>query len=228
MAQKFPYTPTVGALVQFLTQLRKSFPLNVDSGILKKLGLASNNESYILNVIRFLGLIDDKGAKNPKHQSLFSIADDAKFSAEFSKVVHDAYGDLFKLHGEDAWQLPKPALSTFFRQSDGTSAIVGDRQVATFVALAEFSKTRTASASPKPTSPAVTKKSKPQTASKAEQKKSGNDASNSTRHSAEGAKKFEFSRDVGISVKIEVILPTDASGETYEHIFRSIRQNLID
>lgn len=227
MAQKFPYTPTVGALVQFLSQLRKSFPPNVDSGILKKLGLASNNESYILNVIRFLGLIDEKGAKNPKHQALFSIADDDKFAAEFSKLVHEAYGDLFKLHGEDAWQLPKPTLSTFFRQSDGTSAIVGDRQVSTFVALAEFSKKRTASTTQKPAAPnAGIKKSKPPSASKVEKAKS--------RHAppvtivGENVKKLEFSRDVGISVKIEVILPTDASKETYEHIFRSIRQNLID
>jgi hypothetical protein len=146
MPQKFPYTPTAGALVQLLGQLRKSFPPTVDATTLKKLGLAPNNESYNLSVIRFIGLIDEKGAKNSKHQALFSIADDAKFSAEFAKVVHEAYGELFKLHGDAAWALDKPSLSTFFRQSDGTSAVVGDRQVATFVALAEVSGKRSPSA----------------------------------------------------------------------------------
>lgn len=146
MPQKFPYTPTAGALVQLLGQLRKSFPPTVDAKTLKKLGLAPNNESYNLSVIRFIGLIDEKGAKNSKHQALFSIADDAKFSAEFAKVVHEAYGELFKLHGDAAWALDKPSLSTFFRQSDGTSAVVGDRQVATFVALAEVSGKRSPSA----------------------------------------------------------------------------------
>jgi hypothetical protein len=166
MAQKFPYTPTAGALVQFLNQLRKSFPPNVDSTILKKLGLAPNNESYILNVIKFIGLIDEKGVKNPKHQALFSIADDAKFSAEFSKIVQEAYSELFKLHGDDAWQLSKPSLSTFFRQSDGTSAIVGDRQVATFTALAELAGRRQSGLTKSVSTNVDGKKSKPRSASK--------------------------------------------------------------
>jgi len=39
MAQKFPYTPTAGALVQFLNQFRKSFPPVVDSAIWPAPGL---------------------------------------------------------------------------------------------------------------------------------------------------------------------------------------------
>jgi uncharacterized protein DUF5343 len=227
MAQKFPYTPTAGALVQLLGQLRKSFPATVDSAMLKKLGLAPNNESYNLSVIRFLGLIDEKGAKNPKHQSLFSIADDAKFSEEFSKLVHTAYGELFKLHSDAAWELSKPSLSTFFRQSDGTSAVVGDRQVATFVALAEMSGKR--SSSPRAPAQPNDGKKKKSTSTAETSGKTGHAKSDPSREPVtNGKNKTEFSRDVGISVKVEVILPSDASAETYENIFRSIRKNLIE
>lgn len=231
MAQKFPYTPTAGALVQFLNHLRKSFPASIDAGILKKLGLAPNNESYILSVLRFLGLIDEKGARNSDYQSLFSIADDAKFSEGFSKIVHQAYGELFNLRGEDAWELDKPSLSTFFRQSDGTSAVVGDRQVNTFVALAEFSGKRSPSAAKSNISAndSNRRKSPAKNASKPKKVADAHLTSSSKKevpHVERGH--VDFSRDIGISVKIEVILPSDASAETYESIFRSIRKNLIE
>jgi hypothetical protein len=36
--------------------LRKNFPATVTSDTVKKLGLASKNESYVINVLQFLGL----------------------------------------------------------------------------------------------------------------------------------------------------------------------------
>lgn len=35
-------------------------------------------------------------------------------------------------------------------------------------------------------------------------------------------------RDFGLSVRIEINLPADGSQETYDRIFRSIRENLLD
>ena len=37
-----------------------------------------------------------------------------------------------------------------------------------------------------------------------------------------------FLEHLGMSIKIEVNLPSNASKETYDYIFRSIRENLID
>ena len=54
MADKHPYVQGLGALVQVVTHFRKSFPAKVDASTLKKLGFAPNNESYVLNVLRFL------------------------------------------------------------------------------------------------------------------------------------------------------------------------------
>jgi hypothetical protein len=134
------------------------------------------------------------------------------------------------VRGEDAWELDKPSLSTFFRQSDGTSAVVGDRQVNTFVALAEFSGKRTSSSQTRSTAQSGdSKKKSSRDTSKANKPVQVKSVPNSKAESPKGEKnKFEFSRDVGISVKVEVILPADASSETYENIFRSIRKNLIE
>jgi hypothetical protein len=50
MADKHPYVPAQGYLVQMITHFRKSFPPTVTANTLKKLGLAPKNESYILNI----------------------------------------------------------------------------------------------------------------------------------------------------------------------------------
>jgi hypothetical protein len=42
-----------------IEQLRRSFPKTVNAETLKKLGIAPQNESYIINVLRFIGVIDD-------------------------------------------------------------------------------------------------------------------------------------------------------------------------
>ena len=36
------------------------------------------------------------------------------------------------------------------------------------------------------------------------------------------------SRDFGLSVRIEINLPANATKETYDNIFKSIKENLID
>ena len=58
MAEKYPYMSGSAGLVQAVAQLRKSFPLQVAADTLKKLGIAPNNETYVLNTLRFVGVID--------------------------------------------------------------------------------------------------------------------------------------------------------------------------
>ena len=63
MADKHPYVNGTGGLIQVLDHLKKSFPATLSAEVLKKLGFAPKNESYIINTVRFLKLIDDKGAR---------------------------------------------------------------------------------------------------------------------------------------------------------------------
>lgn len=54
----YPYVSGAGAVAQTLDQLRKGFPNKVDAGYLQRFQIAPKNESYVLSVLRFLGLID--------------------------------------------------------------------------------------------------------------------------------------------------------------------------
>jgi hypothetical protein len=80
VAEKHPYTSGGrGGLVQAINQLRSSFPPKVTADTLKKLGISPNNESYIINILRFVGIIDEQGAKTAKAGAAFSKHDDAEF-----------------------------------------------------------------------------------------------------------------------------------------------------
>jgi hypothetical protein len=63
MANKFPYVASAGPLLRTIGHLRKSFPKEVTAETLRKLGVAPKNESYSINVLRFLGVINEEGAK---------------------------------------------------------------------------------------------------------------------------------------------------------------------
>ena len=63
MADKHPYVSAPGGLVQVITHFRKSIPATVTAETLRKLGYAPKNESYVLNVLRHLEMIDDQSSK---------------------------------------------------------------------------------------------------------------------------------------------------------------------
>lgn len=72
MANNHAYVPAPGTIVPVINHLRNSFPASVDASTLKKLGFAPKNESYVINVLRFIGLLDQEGKKLMKHQK-FSL-----------------------------------------------------------------------------------------------------------------------------------------------------------
>jgi len=227
MGDKHPYVSGSGSLLQLMNHLRKSFPPAVTADTLKKLGLAPNNESYIINILRFIGIIDEEGKKTEAAAKVFSQHDEAAFQKAFASLVEEAYSDLFSLHGEDAWKLDLDALIQYFRSADGTSELVGHRQATTFQALSALSghgeapQTKTPAAKKTPPSKPPTKKApeKKGVATSGGEQPSGK---SSVAH-AERPNCF-----IGLTVRIEVNLPTDGDQETYDRIFRSIRENLID
>ena len=52
MPDKHPYVSGTRVLVQVLDQLKKSFPGTLNAEVLKKLGFAPKNESYIIKGTR--------------------------------------------------------------------------------------------------------------------------------------------------------------------------------
>jgi Family of unknown function (DUF5343) len=220
MADKHPYVSTPGSLVQVINHFRKAFPATVTAETLKKLGFAPANESYVLNVLRFLGTIDQEGKRTDEASKVFNIHDDAKFAEGFSKIVRTAYKELFDLHGEGSWKLDMDALITFFRSADETSAIVGKRQAATFQLLAKF-----AGHGDVPAKSAAAKSSS--SADKPKIKKPIQ-STDSVKEEIKSTKTIPDAPVIGLTVRIEINLPADADQETYNRIFKSIRENFLN
>jgi len=135
MADKHPYA-SPGAVTAAVGQFRKSFPAKVTADTLRKLSIAPNNESYVINTLRFIGAIDAEGNKTAESINAFTQHEDLVFQKEFGEMVKSAYADLFNLHNDLAWGLEFDKLISFFRTNDKTGDNVGRRQASTFQALA--------------------------------------------------------------------------------------------
>ena len=221
MANTHPYISGAGNISQMIGHLRKSFPEKISSDTVKKLGLAPNNESYVINVLQFIGVINEEGKKTPEAAKVFANHKDEDFSKSFGELVQKAYLALFELHSESTWNLSDDDLITFFRQSDQTSATIGKRQAKTFKILASLAGhgELPASKSGKTTSaPNANKEGKKQAVKPKKTRFSNLSGSTGSGHS----------KDVGLTVRIEINLPADGTKETYDNIFKSIKENLLD
>lgn len=227
MADKHPYVQGPGSLASAVKHFRRSLPATVDAKTLKKLGIAPNNESYVLNVLRFLGLIDQEGKSTDDAKKTFTLHDDDAFASAFADLVKAAYRDLFELNGDAAWDLDQDALVTFFRSSDETTATVGRHQASTFRHLAGFSGHGDV-LGPKTPLVKAPRESKAAKSSKKSPAKKPSVQSEIPEVTPVSTSSAETSHAVGLTVRIEVNLPADGSQVTYDRIFKSIRENLLN
>lgn len=231
---KHPYTSGANGLVAAIAQLRKSFPAKVTAETLKKLGIAPNNETYIINILRFLSIIDAEGNKDSKAAGVLVQHDEADFQKGFAEIVQAAYQALFELHGEEAWTASLPKLISFFRSSDHTSDIVGRRQATTFQTLATLSgkldgqlpkvtqtKAKKAEAAPPKKASAKGISSKADTSG-------STDIPTPTINPPGSGQAHNSTGDFALTVRVEINLPAGGDKQTYDNIFKSIRENLLN
>ncbi len=209
MANSHPYISGHGNITKIIEHLRNSFPQTIDSAMVKKLGLASKNESSLINILQFIGIIDEGGKKTPE-ASFFSTHNNEDFSKQFSNLIKKAYVKLFNLYSEKAWTLNDDKLITFFRNEDETSSAIGKRQASTFKTLAAISGHGEILAT---------------RANKSNPKSSKNQ--NRVRKNLENDPK-NITKNIGLTVRIEINLPSGETKETYDAIFKSIKENLIN
>jgi hypothetical protein len=224
----FPYISGAGNISAIFGLLRKNFPSAVTADTVKKYQIASNNESYLINTLQFLGLLDSESKKTQVATDIFSLHDDDEFQAELGNVIERSYHELFELHGGNAWSLDKKKLIGYFRQADKTSEVIGTRQAAVFQVLAaqcgklaapsETAKQGVKSSPASNTKPKVIKQTdKP--------KASSPDFSNNDGKNGLGKEKNSA---VSLNVRVEINLPAGASDENYDAIFKSIREHIMN
>lgn len=226
MADKHPYMSATSAITQVFDHLRKSLPTTISADVLKKLGFAPKNESFMMNIIRFLKLIDEDNKPSADARQVFHLHDPEEFKVAFGEIIKSAYADLFDHYGDGAWTLEHGKLITYFRQSDHSSELVGTRQANTFRAIRAYAgyadATSPAKAKPSksPTSPKKTERAKPIEKSASIKEESPVHVNLPT--SPESAK------NLGLTVRVEINLPATGDQNTYDMIFRSIRENLLN
>ena len=190
---------------------------------LKKLGIAPNNESYVINVLRHVGVVSEEGNRTEVGQRAFSQSGD-RFTSAFEPLVRSAYSELFDLHGDEAWNLGKQDLVAFFRTEDGSSDLVGTRQATTFTTLAALTGHGDIQEPRQPRSPRSTSAR----ATTVPPKNGTTDAAGNLSGGAAAKEPLRESSAVALTVRVQVNLPAINDQEVYDKIFRSLRANLID
>lgn len=221
MSKNFPYTPGTGELRKVFLHFRSSFPAVTNADTLKKLGYASKNEFRVINTLRFLGLIDQDGNKTEIATKVFNLHDDSEFNKQFSDLVKGAYKDLFDLHNENAWALTPDSLISFFRTSDSSTEVVGGLQAKTFLVLSGLSGYGKEELKTKVENRKPVKKNEKNIRENNEKKFFSNDQST-------GTVPVRNKSSIGLTVRIEINLPVSNDQETYNKIFRSIKENFIN
>lgn len=220
-----PYISGPKNVAQVIALLRKNFPSTVNSDTIKKYGLASNNESYVINVLKFIGLVDEDGKRTADAHDVFSLHDDEAFKAAFSKLVRSAYSDLFDLRGEEAWTLDQAGLVSYFRSADKTSEIIGGRQAGVFKVLASLAghgdpiqpASKPARAASKAPPKGTNAPKVPRAESAVERATETNDNKAQTK-----------ARETALMVRIEINLPAGGTKQNYDDIFRSMKEHLLN
>jgi hypothetical protein len=203
--------------------LRKNFPASVTSETVKKFSLAPNNESYVINALQFIGVLDTEGKRTKVGHDVFVLGEDA-FPKAFEGLIKASYKDLFDIRGEDAWTLGRGDLISYFRTTDKTSEVIGGRQAGLFQAFrtlagyAQANESATKSATSKP------RQAKPRAAPAKKNKVT--EVAIDTPTTDQSPK--DGRREMAMTVRIEINLPANGTQETYDAIFKSIRANLID
>jgi Family of unknown function (DUF5343) len=226
----YPYISGQAGLVQTFSQLRKGFPGKVDAGYLQRFKIAPANESYVISILRFLGLIDEDGNRVEDKTEYF-FGNDGSFKSGLEGTLRRAYSQVFDEMGDGALDAPKGDLTHWFRASDKTSDLVGQRQASTFqtlAALAGHGDLPAARPVPAKKTTAATQGSaakkttaKMTTPTEQVEKPGGDDGSSG----GDGGGKNR--QDVGLTVRIEVNLPPGGDADTYDAIFASIKKHLM-
>ncbi|NNG70123.1 DUF5343 domain-containing protein [Rhizobium laguerreae] len=220
-----PYISGSGNITQMIGFLRKNFPATVTSETVKKYQLAPNNESYVINALQFIKVIDEEGKRTNAGHDVF-VLPDGEFEEGFRRLVKDAYADLFELYADEAWSLPKQKLVGYFRTSDKTSDAIGARQASVFQAFAALAGFEQAQVKPANGTKAksASNASKQVKSKPAKLKEPAPQVVVTAPTSAHAPSK----KDMALTVRIEINLPAEGSQETYDNIFRSIRANLLN
>lgn len=200
----YPYTQNVGNLLTVIKAIGShGIPDKFSTRELPVWGFKSSNDRSIINVLKHIEFIDSAGAP-------LQLWKDARTKPNLAVAqgVKAGYSDLFKTF-PDAHRKDGEALTNFFKAKTTVGDAVVRQMVSTFQTLAQYGDFEAANEgavnSLESGSPSVV-----------------------TIPTVPVAGQISATNGVTINLNIELVVPTDATGEVYDKFFGAMKKHLLD
>jgi hypothetical protein len=208
--QKYPYTTVPGKMRDLLKKAPGiGKPSKVTVAWLKSAGWKSSNDSSIIPVLKFVGIVAADGTPTDLWDAVRVQDEPAK--AKLADAIRKAYADLFSLY-PDAHRKDAEALRNFFRANTSAGEQVQMKMVQSFQVLTEFADfdalVPEAGRAPQRTEHKGVQRNGSSTKARREEISLG----------APG---------ITLNVNIQLQLPATAEGEVYEKLFAAMRKHLM-
>lgn len=130
---KYPYTLNPGNLAKFLERMRSAgVPPKVTRDYLTQAGFKSSNDRAIINILKFIGFVDNSGTTTKdKYENFRNTNEGPKVLAN---SIRSSYSELFQMY-PDAHQKDAEALRNFFSTHTKGGPNVLSAMVSTFKTL---------------------------------------------------------------------------------------------
>ncbi len=112
-ATDYPFV-TPQSMAEMMRFIRKpGWAHTIDKGLVKKLGIAPNNEDKVPSALRFLRIIDDAGRPTKEFDELKN-----NYQSTLKRLVKETYAELLSIHPPD--MVTRKGLKAFFgkKQTD--------------------------------------------------------------------------------------------------------------
>ncbi len=141
MSIPHPYMSGTANLVKLIVNLReKGLPKKFSKSSLKRAKIPLSYTGRIINALKFVGIIGEKGKPSEEAIDIFSEKDAKKFAGKFNNLIENAYSSLFKKHKKSTWNLDREKLTNFFRETDKKAEVIAEWQAKTFMAFADLAR----------------------------------------------------------------------------------------
>lgn len=205
---EIPYTNLVGKIPKYFEKIQEAgVPQKVDNLWLNQCGFKSTNDRYILQVLKFIGFIDE--SKNPT-ELWKSFKSPTQARAILAKGIRNGYNDLFALY-PDANRKDRDSLYSYFSSKTGKAKNTVDLIVNTFINLCQL---------------ADFEAETPKEAQEEKKTAKNTDTENSTRD--EKKKQMpQMLEGFAVNMNIQITLPVTEDAKVYENIFKALREQLF-